>query len=386
MKFKRIFLLIMDSLGVGEADDAAEYNSKGVSTLGHIMEKTLLFTPNLKKIGLLDTVTMAENERDAYYTVAKPNNAGIDSLNGHYELMGIKSNIPFKTFNDGFPMEILEAICEITGRRIIGNKCAHSEDIIKELGDKALNYGALIIYTSEDSDLEVAAHEDVIPVSMLHEYCEAIRKITLGEEYRVARIIARPFTGTNGNFKLSNSGRRDYTIEPPKKTILTDLTDNNYNVIGIGKINDIFDRKGINKMVNASNNNEVINKLTDIMDKNFTGLCIATLPDFDLFGHMRDTEGYQKALEEFDVNVPIILNKLNTDDLLIITADHGNDPTFTGKAHTRENVPVILYSRRFMSPKRMKAFDTLSNVAATIADNFGIDMPEYGKSVLKELE
>ncbi len=385
MKFKRIFLLIMDSVGVGEAEDASTYGSKGASTLGHV-ESEDIFIPNLKKIGLLSTVSMKEEDVDAYYTTAKPNNAGIDSLNGHYELMGIRSNVPFKTFNEGFPMEILTYISEITGRRIIGNKCSSSEEIINELGDKALNYGALIIYTSEDSDLQVAAHEDVIPVSMLHKYCEEIRRITLNEQYRVGRIIARPFTGKSGAYKLLNSGRRDYAVKPPETTILTELLDKGYNVIGIGKINDIFDREGINKALTASDNNEVINKLTDVMDKNFNGLCIATLPDFDTCGHRRDVDGYKKVLEEFDVNVPIILNKLDTDDLLIITADHGNDPTFSGNSHTRENVPVLLYSRKFMNSKRLAPRNSMADVAATIADNFDIEKPEIGTSILGELE
>lgn len=389
MKYKRVFLLVLDSVGVGEASDAEKYGDQGANTLGHIVEKTDLFIPNLKKIGFLNTLNMNEdNEVEAYYTIAKPNNAGKDSLNGHYEMMGIESNIPFKTFNDGFPTEILDSIEYITGRRIIGNKCCNnSNDIINELGEKELNYGSLIVYTSADSDLQVSAHEDVIPVSTLHEYCEKIRAITLKEEWRVGRVIARPFTGKVGNFKLSNTGRKDYAVKPPEKTILDNLNENNYNVIGIGKTNDIFDKQGINKTIKACNNIEVVNKLTDIMDKKFTGLCIANLSDFDsLYGHIRDVDGYAKALEEFDVNIPIILNKLETDDLLIITADHGNDPTFTGNDHTRENVPVIIYSRNFINPKRLPVLETLADIGATIAENFDIEKPTIGHSILNSLE
>ncbi len=387
MKFKRVFLLILDSLGVGEASDSINFGDKGANTLLHVMEKGDPFIPNLKKIGLLNTLNMNDCESDAYYTIASPNNAGKDSLNGHYEIMGIKSDTPYKTFNEGFPIEILTSISQITGRRIIGNKCGNSIDIINELGDNSINYGALIVYTSSDSDLQVAASEDIIPVAKLHEYCEKIREITLKEDWKVARIIARPFSYKNGSYKLTNSGRRDYAIKPPKKTLFTDLSDNNYNVIGIGKINDIFDREGINKTINASNNEEVLNKLTDIMDKNFNGLCVATLPDFDsLYGHNRDVIGYSKALEEFDVNIPIILNKLEMDDLLIITADHGNDPTFSGSEHTRENVPVLIYSRRFMSPKILPKLETVGDISATIADNFNIDKPELGISFLDKLD
>ena len=388
MKFKRVFLIILDSLGVGEAEDAANYGDAGANTLGHIKEKSDLFIPNLKKIGFLDTLNMQDNPKvDAYYTIAKPNNAGKDTLNGHYEMMGITNNIPFKTFNSGFPTEILAGIEEVTGRRIIGNKCCNDDSIINELGDRQLNYGSIIIYTSADSDLQVAAHEDIVPVSKLYEYCEKIRAITLKEDWRVGRVIARPFVGQNGVYKLNQTGRKDYALKPPKKTVLDCLVENNYNVIAIGKVNDIFDGEGINKNIKATSNIEGLNKLTDIMDKSFTGLCMINLSDFDsLYGHTRDVDGYARAIEELDVEIPMILNKLETDDLLIITADHGNDPTFTGNDHTRENVPVILYSRSFLEPKRLSEFNTLANIGATIADNFDVELPEIGISVLEMLD
>lgn len=387
MKFKRIFLMVLDSVGVGEASDASKYGDIGSNTLGHIKEQCDLFVPNLKKIGFLDTINMNENDNvDAYYTIARPNNAGKDTLNGHYEMMGITNNIEFRTFNNGFPIDLLDGIEQITGRRVIGNKCCNNDSIIQELGDRQLNYGSLIVYTSADSDLQVAAHEDVIPVSSLYEYCEKIRAITLREDWRVGRVIARPFLGSAGHYRFSNSGRKDYAVKPPKTTILDELSENNYNVIAIGKINDIFDGTGINKSIKASNNMEAINKLTDIMDKSFTGLCMVNLADFDsLYGHTRDVDGYAKALEELDVEMPMILNKLELDDLLIITADHGNDPTFDGCDHTRENVPVILYSRAFTEPKRLPELNTLADIGATIADNFDIKEPEIGQSILENL-
>ena len=388
MKFKRIFLMVLDSLGVGEAVDAVNYGDTGANTLGHIKEQYDLFIPNLKKIGFLDTLNMNENKNvEAYYTIAKPKNAGKDSLNGHYEMMGIENDIPFKTFNQGFTFDILNGIEQVTGRRVIGNKCCQDDSIIQELGERQQNYGALIIYTSADSDLQIAAHEDCIPVATLYEYCERIRALTLREEWRVGRVIARPFTGTPGHYKLLHSGRRDYSVKPPKKSVLDSLLEHHYNVIGIGKVNDIFDGQGINKQMKANNNTEAINKFTDIIDKNFTGLCMVNLADFDgVYGHTRDVEGYGRAIEELDVEIPIILNKLDTGDLLIITADHGNDPTFPGNDHTRENVPVIIYSRDFVEPKRLEAFDTLANIGATIADNFDVEMPTIGKSILDELE
>ena len=388
MRFKRIFLMVLDSLGVGETVDASSYGDKGANTLGHIKENYDLFIPNLAKIGFLDTVNMSDNpDVEAYYTIASPKNAGKDSLNGHYEMMGIRNHIPFKTFNQGFSYDILNGIEQVTGRRVIGNKCCQDDSILEELGERQQNYGALIIYTSADSDLQVAAHEECIPVSTLYQYCERIRALTLREEWRVGRVIARPFTGTPGHYRFIASARKDYSVKPPEKSVLDSLLEQHYNVIGIGKINDIFDGQGINKNMKATNNMEAINKFTDLIDKNFTGLCMVNLADFDsLYGHRRDVVGYGKAIEELDVEIPIILNKLDTGDLLIITADHGNDPTFPGIDHTRENVPVIIYSRDFLHPKRLDSLDTFADIGATIADNFNVEMPPIGKSFLDELE
>ena len=387
MKFKRIFLMVLDSLGVGETADAANFKDTGVNTLGHVQQKCDLFVPNLKKIGLLDALNMSENKNvDAYYTIAKPTNAGKDSLSGHYELMGIKNDVPFKTFNNGFPYDVLNSIELVTGRRVIGNKCCSDDSILNELGDRQISYGSLIIYTSADSDLQVAAHEDCIPIETLHEYCQRISNLNFDQHWRIGRIIARPFTGTSGKYHFVASGRRDFAVNPPKKTILDGLNENSYNVIGIGKINDMFNRQGINKVIKATNNSEAMNKLLDIMDKQFNGLCMVNLPDFDVFGHSRDVEGYATALEELDVDIPILLNKLELDDLLIITADHGNDPTYTGNDHTRENVPVIMYSRNFKHSRRLEIFETMANIGATIAENFSVDAPEIGTSILEEIE
>ena len=389
MKFKRIFLLILDSLGVGEAIDAVNYKDNGANTLGHINEKLDLFVPNLKKIGFLDTINMNDNPNtEAYYTIAKPTNIGKDSLNGHYELLGIKSDIAFNTFNDGFPVEILTTIENATGRRLIGNKCTNNPlEFVNALGDRQISYGSLIIFTSADSDIQLAAHEDCIPVETLHEYCSRISKLSNEKGWKIGRVIARPFTGTSGKYRFIASGRADFAIDPPEVSILDNLNKANYNVIGIGKVNDIFNKKGINKVIKSSSNAESINKLIDIMDKKFTGLCMVNLPDFDsLYGHTRDIDGYAQAIEDLDVEIPIILNKLEVDDLLIITADHGNDPSFSGNDHTRENVPVIMYCRNFKHPRRIDAFDTFANVGATIADNFSVDKPTLGTSILDSLE
>ncbi len=389
MKFKRIFLLVLDSLGVGEATDANEYNNVGANTLGHINEQYDLFIPNLKKLGFLNTLNMDDNPNvEAYYTIARPQNAGKDTLSGHYEMMGVPCNIAFKTFNDnGFPRALLDKIEEETGRRVIGNKLSSDEAILEELGERQLNYGSLIVYTSSDSSLQVAAHEDVIPVSVLYEYCEKIRKITMHEEWRVGRVIAKPFTGKPGKFKKILSERKDYALKPPTKSVLNYLKENSLSVITIGKINDIFDGEGITKVIKAATNMDVLNKLNDIMDKNFTGLCFANLSDFDsIYGHQRDIKGYGQAIEEFDVEISIILNKLEIDDLLIITADHGNDPTFEGNDHTRENVPVIIFSRLFQEPKRLEIMNSFSEIGNIILNNFNIETIDKPTSIINELK
>lgn len=387
--FKRIFLLVLDSLGVGEAVDANQYNDTGANTLKHIMDNHDLFIPNLQKLGFLNTLNMSDKEDpEAYYTIAKPTNVGKDSLTAHYELMGIRTTEPFKLFTEkAFPRELLEKIELATGKRVIGNKVINGEQIINELGERHLSYGSLIIYTSTDSTLQVAAHEEVIPIPKLYQYCEKIRKITLDDEYRVARVIARPFTGKPGKFKFTQD-RCDYAVKPPKRSVLNSLKDNGYSVISIGKINDIFDGEGITKIIKSSNNNmDTLTKLTDIMSKKFNGLCFINLNDFDsLYAHNRDIEGYANAIEELDVEIPLLLNKLESDDLLIITADHGNDPTFPGNSHTRENVPVIIYSRRFLHPKKLDILQTMADIGATIAENFNVEKPEIGTSFLDKLK
>lgn len=388
MKFKRIFLIILDSLGVGEALDADNYGDIGANTLGHIRENYDLFVPNLKKLGFLNTINMDENKDvEAYYTIARPTNPGKDTLNGHYEIMGIKNDIQFKNFTEkGFPRELIDQIEVITGRRVIGNKNCDGNEIIKELGARQMEYASLIVYTSNGSNLQIAAHENVIPVPKLYEYAEKVRKIALREEWKVGRVIARPFTGKDGSFKFTNE-RQDYAVKPPTMGVMNFLKEKDYEVISIGKIADVFDQEGITKTIKAKNNQEGLNKLSDIMTKNFTGLCAVNLSDFDSeYGHKRDVEGYAKAIEELDVEIPIIMNKLETEDLLIITADHGCDPTFKGNDHTRENVPVIIYGRNLKEPKKLDILESMADIGATIAENFELNKPFIGTSFLDKLK
>lgn len=388
MRFKRVFLIVCDSLGVGEAQDAVNYGDIGANTLKHINDKHNLFIPNLKKLGFLDTINMNEDDNvEAYYTIARPNNKGKDTLNGHYEIVGLRNEVPFKTFTEhGFPDELIKEIETQTGRKVIGNCAASGTEIIKELGEEHIKTGALIIYTSADSVLQVAAHEAVIPVDLLYKYCEIIRNITTRDEWKVGRIIARPFIGNNkDNFKRTGN-RRDFALKPPTKSILNKLSDKGLSVISVGKIYDIFDGEGITKKLTSHSNKEAVDKVLEVMNKNFTGLCFANLNDFDtLYGHRRDSLGYANAIEELDVEIPMMLNNLNNDDLLIITADHGNDPTYSGTDHTRENTPVIIYSRVFREPKNLPIMSTFADIGATIADNFEVDPPMIGESYLDKL-
>ena len=348
--------MILDSLGVGEAVDASNYGDTGANTLSHINEKCPLFVPNLQKLGFLDTLTLREHKDvEGYYTFARPTNTGKDSLSGHYELMGIKNNIPFKTFAEtGFPRELIDEIERVTGRKIIGNKVSDAATIVSELGERQMEQGSLILFMTNESNLQIAAHEDVVPMQKLYTYCEKIRRLTMKEEWRVGRVIARPFTGKPGKFRLTNE-RKDYAIKPPR-------------------------------VIKATSNMEAINKLTDIMEKDFKGLCVINLDEFDQQGHARNMESYANLIEQLDVEIPMIINKLNNDDLLIITADHGNDPTFKGNSHTRENVPVMIFGRSFREPKCMEPLDSLADIGATIADNFEVEEPEIGISILDELK
>lgn len=388
MNFKRIFLLILDSVGVGEAIDANEYGDSGTNTLKHIMDNYELFIPNLSKLGFLDIPNLSDNpDTDAYYTMAKPTNVGKDSVTMYYEMMGISLETPFKSYYEkAFPREFLELLEKVTGKRIIGNKVGKGVDIINELGERHLEYGSLIIYTSNDSSIYISAHEDVVPIPKLYAYCEKIRRISQDENWKIARVIAKPFSGRVGKFKFT-SDIKEYPFRHNKKSVLSTLIENKYSVISIGKSNDIFDCSEISKVLKTQNTNmDTINKLTDIMTKNFTGLCIASLSDFDkMYARDKDLEGFAKAIEEFDIEIPLILNKLDNEDLLIITGDRGNDLLASHNNSTRENVPVMIFSRKIKAPKKMEPLNSLADIGATILDNFELEKLEKGESFLDKL-
>ena len=387
MKFRRIFLVVLDSLGVGEAIDAIKFNDVGCNTLGHILENVNIEYPNLEKMGFLNLVNKSNIEKtDAYYTKAHPKANGKDTLTGHLELMGIRTLMPFRTFTEtGFPKELIEKLENRTGRKVIGNCNASGTEIIERLGKEQMDTGALIVYTSADSVLQIAAHEEIIPLDELYRCCEIAREITLKDEWKVGRIIARPYIGTPGNFTRT-SNRHDYALDPAGTTVLDSLEFYNYDVVSIGKISDIFNGKGITKSIKTQDNLDGINKILETINENFIGLCFANLNDFDSkYGHRRNIEGYANAIKEFDNYLPQIKEELDDNDLLIITADHGNDPSYKGTDHTRENIPVLIYSKQFKDTKHLKELDCFTDIGATIADNFNVTMPEVGKSFLRKL-
>lgn len=385
--FKRIFLIVLDSVGIGEADDAYRFGDHNVNTFGHTIEKTNVELPNFKKLGYFNLLNDQDDPTISYYTKAIEKSNGKDTLTGHLEMMGVITEKPFKTFlTTGFPNELIEEIEKISGRKVIGNKAASGTEIIKELGEEQLKTGSLIVYTSADSVLQIAAHEEIIPLDELYEICKKVRVITSKEEWKVGRIIARPYIGTNKDNFTRTSNRHDYALDPAHKTVLDNLKESNYDVISIGKISDIFNNCGITQINRTKDNLDGINKIKEKINQDFTGLCFANLNDYDMkYGHRRDVVGYANALKEFDNHLPEILELLKEDDLFIITADHGNDPTYVGTDHTRENIPVVLYSKKFTNPNRLNNFNTFADIGALIADNFKVTAPA-GDSILDGLK
>ncbi|MEH7636148.1 phosphopentomutase [Bacillus pumilus] len=390
-QYKRIFLVVMDSVGIGEAPDAAEFNDVGADTLGHIAEKMNgLHMPNMAKLGLSHIKEIkgipADEKPLAYYGKMQEASNGKDTMTGHWEIMGLYIDTPFRVFPDGFPDELLNELKEKTGRGIIGNKPASGTEILDELGEEHMKTGDLIVYTSADSVLQIAAHEEVVPLEELYRICEIARELTLDEKYMVGRIIARPFVGEPGAF-VRTPNRHDYALKPFDRTVMNELKDSGLDVISIGKISDIYDGEGITSSLRTKSNMDGMDKLVDTLKTDFTGLSFLNLVDFDaLYGHRRDPEGYGKALEEFDARLPEVFDLLKEDDLLVITADHGNDPVHHGTDHTREYVPLIAYSKKHQGANELPTSKTFADLGATVADNFKTTMPKYGTSFLSKLK
>ncbi|WP_144524187.1 phosphopentomutase [Bacillus pumilus] len=390
-QYKRIFLVVMDSVGIGEAPDAAEFNDVGADTLGHIAEKMNgLHMPNMAKLGLSHIKEIkgipADEKPLAYYGKMQEASNGKDTMTGHWEIMGLYIDTPFRVFPDGFPDELLNELKEKTGRGIIGNKPASGTEILDELGEEHMKKGDLIVYTSADSVLQIAAHEEVVPLEELYRICEIARELTLDEKYMVGRIIARPFVGEPGAF-VRTPNRHDYALKPFDRTVMNELKGDGLDVIAIGKISDIYDGEGITSSLRTKSNMDGMDKLVDTLKTDFTGLSFLNLVDFDaLYGHRRDPEGYGKALEEFDARLPEVFDLLKEDDLLVITADHGNDPVHHGTDHTREYVPLIAYSKKHQGANELPTSKTFADLGATVADNFKTTMPKYGTSFLSKLK
>ncbi|MCM3571742.1 MULTISPECIES: phosphopentomutase [Mesobacillus] len=389
--YKRVFLIVMDSVGIGEAPDAEKFGDKGSHTLGHIGERMNgLKMPNMGKLGLsnieeIQGIAPAEKPL-AYYTKMEEASNGKDTMTGHWEIMGLNIQTPFQVFPDGFPDELISELETRTGRKVIGNKPASGTEILVELGEEHMKTGALIVYTSADSVLQIAAHEEIIPIEELYDICKIARELTLDEKYMVGRVIARPFLGEPGDFKRT-SNRHDYALKPFGRTVMNELKDSGLDVLAIGKISDIYDGEGVTESLRTVSNMDGMDKLLQTLDQDFTGLSFLNLVDFDaLFGHRRDPEGYGKALEEYDARLPEVFEKLKEDDLLIITADHGNDPVHYGTDHTREYVPLLVYSKGMNEGKELPIRKTFADIGATVAENFSVKMPDHGTSFLNELK
>lgn len=379
----------MDSVGIGEAPDADKFNDLGSDTLGHIAQEAGLTIPHLEQLGLgnIKPLKGVNSVTDSlgYYTKLEEISVGKDTMTGHWEIMGLNIQTPFRVFPDGFPAELLKQIEDFSGRKIVGNKPASGTAILDEYGKHQLETGDLIIYTSADPVLQIAAHEDVIPLDELYRICQFVRDITKDDPYMIGRIIARPYVGEPGNFTRT-SGRHDYALNPFGKTVLNYLSEGGKEVIAIGKINDIYNGEGITESVRTEHNMDGVDKLLTVMDKDFEGISFLNLVDFDAkFGHRRDVVGYGKAIDEFDARIEEIVGKLREDDLLLITADHGNDPIAPGTDHTREYVPLLAYSPSMKGQGEI-AQGHFADIGATIAANFGVQDTGFGESFLDKLK
>ncbi|MBO7744025.1 phosphopentomutase [Paenibacillus sp. MWE-103] len=391
MRFDRIAVIVLDSVGIGELPDAPAFGDAGAHTLGHILrEVPEMKLPQLRRWGLDRIEALGdwtpEGGPRAYYGKMAEVSSGKDTMTGHWEIAGLKITVPFQTFADGFPAELIDAFAERTGRGVLGNKSASGTEILDELGEEQLKTGKWIVYTSADSVFQIAAHEDLIPLEELYRACEIARELTMDERFAVGRVIARPYVGEPGAFKRTPN-RHDYAVKPPEPTVLNALKDEGFDVIAVGKINDIFCGEGVTETLPTKSNADGIAKTLDALDKPFRGLLFTNLVDFDsLFGHRRDPRGYAGALEEFDRAVPELEKRLGERDLVIVTADHGNDPTYRGTDHTREYVPLLVYGPALKRSGSLGVRATYADVAATIADNFGAKRPPNGASFLGELK
>lgn len=393
-QYQRVFVVVLDSLGIGAMPDSEKFGDVGVDTFGHIIKAAgPLRIPNLTKLGMMNLhpaegMESAEVPMGRYMRLGEASN-GKDTMTGHWEMMGLKTEKPFKTFTDtGFPKELIEELEKRCGKRVIGNKSASGTEILEELAEEEIATGAMIVYTSADSVLQICGNEETFDLENLYRCCKIAREITMKEEWKVGRVIARPYVGKKKGEFVRTSNRHDYAVKPSGRTVMNVLKDAGLDVISVGKINDIFSGEGVTESNHSNSSVHGMEQTIDICKKDFKGLCFTNLVDFDAkWGHRRDPKGYGHEIELFDEKLGILLKELRHDDLMILTADHGNDPTYTGTDHTREYVPFIAYSPSMRQTGAMKNRDTFAVIGATIADNFGVKMPDgtIGESVLSEL-
>lgn len=397
MKYRRIFTIVIDSFGIGAMDNAADYGDVGCDTFGHIADKVPeIKIPNLIRMGLTQLhptpvlTSPQPSECIGKYARLNEKSNGKDTMTGHWEMMGLEIKTPFQTFTDtGFPKELIEALEKETGHCVIGNKAASGTEILDELAEEEIKTGAMIVYTSSDSVLQICGNEETFGLDELYRCCKIARELTMKPEWKVGRVIARPYVGKKkGEFKRT-ANRHDYALKPYGKTAMDALKEAGFDVISIGKIRDIFDGEGITQAIRSKSSVQGMEQTIECLDQDFTGLCFTNLVDFDaLWGHRRNPQGYAEELEKFDVLLGQFLEKMKEDDLVIVTADHGNDPTFKGTDHTKERVPFLAYSPSMKTSGRIDDQNCFAVIGATIADNFGAAMPEgtIGTSILKQLE
>ena len=390
---RRAIIIVLDSLGVGEMPDAAKYGDQGADTLGHILDHCpQLQIPNLQKMGMGNIKDAAGGRLkvahpEGVYGRFMEHSTGKDTTTGHWEIAGLYTPKPFKTYPDGFPQELMEEFSRQTGRGWLGNCTASGTEIIKELGQEHEKTGKVIVYTSADSVFQVAANVDVVPLEELYSICEKARGLLHGK-YACGRVIARPYVLQPDGQRVRTSDRRDYSVTPPEDTMLDLIRAGGGTVYAVGKIHDIFNGKGITKSVHTVSNDDGVTKTIEAIKQDFRGLIFTNLVDFDSkYGHRRNPEGYGHEIEKFDKGLGTLMNELREDDLLILTADHGNDPTYTGTDHTREYVPFVAYSKKMKETGAIENQDTFAVIGASVAENFGVKMPEgtIGKSILKQL-
>lgn len=393
-KYKRIFVVVIDSLGIGSMPDSESFGDVGVNTLGHISESVDAFRiPNLQSLGIANLTPLRQvpalDKPMGYYAALRERSNAKDTMTGHWEMMGLEAKTPFQTFTEhGFPSELIAELEARTGRKIIGNKSASGTEILDELAEEEIATGHMIVYTSADSVLQICGNEETFGLDELYRCCEIARELTLRDEWKVGRVIARPYVGRKkGEFERT-SNRHDYALKPFGRTALDALKTVGLDVISIGKIRDIFDGEGITQAHKSKSSVHGMEQTIEVAKSDFRGLCFVNLVDFDAkWGHRRNPQGYAQELERFDEKLKNLMDVLCGDDLLIITADHGNDPTYTGTDHTREKVPFLAWSPSMSDSGKLPEQDTFAVIGATICDNFGVSMPEgtIGSSLLDQL-